>query len=773
MPNSRNKSILFILLALVAVMAAGTWVVMQQKAPEPSNQQANATEAQEGLSFTEDVRTFRVSGGEGTPTFNEIKVEPYEAEKGEQQKVQVKLNSEHSIKQLKGEINCGDQQQTYSLSRFERDDSSHPAQEVWQKEVKISNKLPVGQCKTIFKVTDQEENKDEITFFWEVKGKQSRVKNFFTGFFINTARAASCNFPSRGGCKMEDSQLINDPVSGVAGGDVEIEEGNTLQLGEGVTFVWNPGHSVYPMDYIIFGEGASLKKGYMCVEDKDGDGCWLGSPEYSKDQNCQSGYRTLSSISSPHQGDCDDEYSQYCTNCPGDACDSDSECPSDGDCTYENQCDEEKNYINRYCENPESEYSQCVEETATCETRDTDGVRCQEEDSWSSCDATYDSTCDESATGLRYKDYKTCSGGSCSDTHTESESCTISRNTDGDNCGTNSCSQTYDDYCDGETLVDYDGDGTKDSYSVSDSCTRTCSNGSCDSCSVDCSVSPTEHKVDGVCGYSTCDDVCNEGDTRCSGNTVQECRDTDSDPCTDEWEDDKNCGSNYCDTGGDRYDYCRNGDVWGIYDERERGCSGGSCYYDWDYNSCGAEKVRDCSCGCTSGSCDDCGSTGGGLDIDLPDCPFNGSDGVYVQNINCDWPYKAKLGEGFYSNCGIPVAWSYELHVDQFSPTSANALGVKAGIAPVNEKEEYCKIGNSAGNYTCPSEVRGDVGTLWVKDEESSWSEAYDAGCRLGGSCKYEGAWNEAHKGIATGYDWTNCWDALGVMEPCRICIVK
>ncbi|MFB6208405.1 MAG: hypothetical protein ABEJ69_03575, partial [Candidatus Nanohaloarchaea archaeon] len=66
-------------------------------------------------------------------------------------------------------------------------------------------------------------------------------------------------------------------------------------------------------------------------------------------------------------------------------------------------------------------------------------------------------------------------------------------------CSGNSCSQTYNDYCDGSKLVEYDNDCTKDSTTVTDSCSNTCSGGSCTDCSTDCSAPSTTKHECGVC----------------------------------------------------------------------------------------------------------------------------------------------------------------------------------------------------------------------------------------------------------------------------------
>lgn len=124
------------------------------------------------------------------------------------------------------------------------------------------------------------------------------------------------------------------------------------------------------------------------------------------------------------------------------------------------------------------------------------------------------------------------------------------------------------------------------------------------------------------CGYSYCDtggDVdkyCSSGDVwgrydyankGCSGGS-----------CYFNWNHNscgheklQDCGSSYCDTSGDVDKYCSGGDVWGLYDYANKGCSGGSCYTSWDYNSCGRSKLRDCGSNyCTSWSGWSCSGSG-------------------------------------------------------------------------------------------------------------------------------------------------------------------
>ncbi|MFW5884841.1 MAG: hypothetical protein ACOCUF_01240 [Patescibacteria group bacterium] len=143
----------------------------------------------------------------------------------------------------------------------------------------------------------------------------------------------------------------------------------------------------------------------------------------------------------------------------------------------------------------------------------------------------------------------------------------------------------------------------------------------------------------------------------CTSHDHKKCYNGDAywyDSCGNREEKVDDCGYSYCDTGGysegtgDVYRYCSGGDAWGKYDYLNKGCSGGSCYSSWNYNSCGHEKLEDCG----FNYCD----TGGDV---YRYCSGNSVYGLYdyankgCSGGNCytDWDYNT-CGNHFVENCG-------------------------------------------------------------------------------------------------------------------------
>lgn len=189
----------------------------------------------------------------------------------------------------------------------------------------------------------------------------------------------------------------------------------------------------------------------------------------------------------------------------------------------------------------------CVDENndGICDSEQTD--ECDSDSDCGTDSCSYSSTCDESTTKTEYNcQYPDSGASTCTST---TVSC--SRDTDGDYCGQQSCQQTYDDYCDGNELVEYDSDCTKDSTTVSDTDYQYCSSGSCPSGNPDCSAPDTRRvKCAGECGCSpdygepcsTNTGQCTEGTIQCDGTcsgtmpSTETCnnKDDDCDGVTDE-----------------------------------------------------------------------------------------------------------------------------------------------------------------------------------------------------------------------------------------------
>jgi hypothetical protein len=81
-----------------------------------------------------------------------------------------------------------------------------------------------------------------------------------------------------------------------------------------------------------------------------------------------------------------------------------------------------------------------------------------------------------------------------------------------------------------------------------------------------------------------CTDFCTPGARQCSGDTVQECRNTNADPCTDEWVNIETCSDQIVCSGTNRCGTSE-GDT---KENRDYYCSGGSCTY--------TATTEDCRC---------------------------------------------------------------------------------------------------------------------------------------------------------------------------------
>ncbi|MFO7807109.1 MAG: hypothetical protein R6V40_01650 [Candidatus Moraniibacteriota bacterium] len=261
----------------------------------------------------------------------------------------------------------------------------------------------------------------------------------------------------------------------------------------------------------------------------------------------------------------------------------------------------------------------------------------------------YDSNCD------------TCDPQSCSDLGHEC-------GTHDDGCGgTVSCGSCGSSYCDTSGDVDRYCSGGN-AWGRYDYLNRGCSSGDC--------YSNWDYNS---CGHEMLDECtggeeCVNGYCECISHAEKRCAYGDVywyDSCGNRENKAEDCGFNYCDTGGDVYEYCVGDSVYGVYDYANRGCSGGSCYTNWNYNSCenhfiencgsdycdswgpwtcqdGDTKIRERTCyhqGCSSGSCYKTPYT----ETDTQDCV---KDGV----IQDDLPGKCIQGQCVYSGqCGSAV----------------------------------------------------------------------------------------------------------------------
>ncbi len=167
-----------------------------------------------------------------------------------------------------------------------------------------------------------------------------------------------------------------------------------------------------------------------------------------------------------------------------------------------------------------------------------------------------------------------------------------------------------------------------DYYTTDNSCERACNS--------------DEHCDSGSC-VPDCDDSCPEGDYTCMKSKLYRCEDTDSDPCTDEYVEKKDCTNDHCESQGR---VCKNGDeVWNdkiVYDHK-CSASSASCYYDIFENDtfCPDEKIKTCGTRevCEDGACM------------TPECFNDGDcdDGKFCTNDICNNPGTAN------ANCTNPA----------------------------------------------------------------------------------------------------------------------
>ncbi len=180
---------------------------------------------------------------------------------------------------------------------------------------------------------------------------------------------------------------------------------------------------------------------------------------------------------------CEDDY-PGCSSHP----DCDELIPGTGGCDQECQplayCGDGFVDPDEECELPETEdNTYCDQSTKKCV-----GLKTATRDEFGYCDSSCGCVDDNWNTALCVED-----------------SCEAQCDSDGD-CPENSCEETYEDYCNGNKLVEYDSDKVLDSTVVRESCDNSCfSDCTCENCSVDCFAEPqNEYCVQNVCG-AQCD----------------------------------------------------------------------------------------------------------------------------------------------------------------------------------------------------------------------------------------------------------------------------
>ncbi len=137
-----------------------------------------------------------------------------------------------------------------------------------------------------------------------------------TEFFIADAQNY-CDLPQVNNYEISAS-CITTSTTAVENGNLTIlGSTTTFQISPNSTLIYNPNNSINPQEgYIIFPSSSSqIKKGYLCVQDQDRDGCFT-NPSYSINPMCTDPnirYLNYTASYTPNYfGDCDDSTNKRC-----------------------------------------------------------------------------------------------------------------------------------------------------------------------------------------------------------------------------------------------------------------------------------------------------------------------------------------------------------------------------------------------------------------------------------------------------------------------------
>ncbi len=765
--NNTTKTFLVILLLLV--IAAGAYFFLgeeintsRESSPQSDSSQQVDSKPSVEEQLSDRADTFSVSG-EQAELFSKVVFNPFYLNPGETQQLFLKLHNPEQVEKATAEVEDGTGSKKLTLERMETADMGVVFTAEWTpKQVRGGETYPIE-----FSYTSKD-GQNELTLHWEVEQQTSLIDQMLASLIPKARAADTCSElenNAEGNVRITENCQIGPDREigwGVNNGDLTVDAGVTLTLVSNTTLDVNGNLTVGGLiqmnknTTIRFEQGKSVLPNGMIAKSQGNTVIKKGAQEVII-KECSPGETTTKS-----------------DTCTYACCNEDDECELNG------------------CTNTDTVTIECTNYT------------------WEDKEA--NATCTDECV---LEDEKVCHDGNVWWQ---------------DSCG--SFTEKVED-C--------------DTYSNS-----TCSDGQCVCNPEDCSSYECGTHDDGCGGTINCGTCCESHDYKaCYNNDLYW-----YDSCNNREDRVKDCGSSYCDTGGDVYRYCNNGDVWGRYDYLERGCSGGSCDYNWNYNSCGHEKLKDCPCGCSYGSCDsccsdecsyygqdDCSGTsgrtcgdydsddclewsswnscdsdcyycgdgtcdsscgedssscptdcggGGGLNVDLPECPYevtgdNPGPGIYVKAKGCDWNHwaSANTGEngGRDSDCGCFMGiCNTELHVryeDDYSYTE-----VSAG------KVNFCKIpgeGVANGMKECPSKVNGSRGDLiatpqnCIDPDACKNGETWEATCKINSGSYCHDTYNcctgvpfvgSEVKTDENGWPW-DYTGSCGFGEPTRLCIIK
>jgi hypothetical protein len=130
--------------------------------------------------------------------------------------------------------------------------------------------------------------------------------------------------------------------------------------------------------------------------------------------------------------------------------------------------------------------------------------------------------------------------------------------------------------------------------------------------------------------------------------------------------------------------------------------------------------------------------------INLPDCPFQDSPGIWAKPKDCDWNTRVKLGTGNRAEC--KPWWSlFQPHTTWDWSLSTPGRSITTAPAGVGEATEFCKIEPVALESLPSCPFSGNVGDVYVKPK--FWSGffewTWDKGrCKIGEECSQKNSFD-------------------------------
>jgi len=285
--------------------------------------------------------------------FRKVTADPFKVHEGEEQQFLLKISDSAGVKKVSALLPHDLGTDTKDMQLVEGNQKEGTWYVKWQ-----THDLSQEEYKMTFKAENLAGQTAEIAFFWQYeKNTQTKKANptqrLWYAFLDNKpqeAQAGNCSFtPNTNNAVSSDCSISG--VDGVDGGNLTVNSGKTLQLNSDSHLIFNPNKQISVGGDIWVNQlDSEVYKGYICVTDNDGDGCWMGNKMKSDSATCSDlapGKIRLKDAS--HYPDCDDNNTsgiECCTDgCHWDAVGTRCWTGTYGSCsggTYSSICDESK-----------------------------------------------------------------------------------------------------------------------------------------------------------------------------------------------------------------------------------------------------------------------------------------------------------------------------------------------------------------------------------------------------------------------------------------------